>query len=30
VVARMPQAPAPRAVDVLRRWLSNQFFQFGF
>jgi hypothetical protein len=26
----MPQAPAPRAVDVLRRWLSNQFFQFGF
>lgn len=30
VASRMPQAPAPRPVDVLRRWLNNQLFQFGF
>ncbi|MDR6534981.1 GNAT family protein [Variovorax soli] len=30
VASRVPPAPAPRAVDMLRRWLNNQFFQFGF
>lgn len=30
VAARQPQAAAPRPADLLRRWLSNQFFQFGF
>ncbi|MGJ7493617.1 GNAT family N-acetyltransferase [Variovorax sp. RT4R15] len=30
VASRMPQASAPRPVDVLRRWLDNQLFQFGF
>jgi acetyltransferase len=27
---RPPQTPAPGPMDLLRRWLSNQFFQFGF
>jgi ribosomal protein S18 acetylase RimI-like enzyme len=30
VAPRAPQAPAPRLADVLRRWLNNQLFQFGF
>jgi GNAT superfamily N-acetyltransferase len=30
VAPRLPQAPALRPVDVLRRWLNNQLFQFGF
>ena len=30
VASRRLQAPAPRPVDVLRRWLDNRLFQFGF
>lgn len=30
VAMRQPEACAPRPVGLLRRWLSNQFFQFGF
>ncbi|MEO5738352.1 MAG: GNAT family N-acetyltransferase [Variovorax sp.] len=30
VASRMPQAPVARPVDVLRRWLNNQLFLFGF
>jgi GNAT superfamily N-acetyltransferase len=30
VAAQKPQAAARRPAELLRRWLSNQFFQFGF
>lgn len=30
VAPRPPQTPAPGPMDLLRRWLNNQFFQFGF
>jgi len=30
VVQQLPQPPAPRSMDLLRRWLDNHLFQFGF